>query len=1117
MKNFYEINRALAAKKRSLLILCLFLGAIVANAATVNVSPGTKALYNAYKTAAANDVLVLAAGTYDETERIVFDKSITIQAAADAAPIVKFVKDNQIKSGASVKFVGIKFDGSAMTGEYEYALRSYDATAGNKICLDKCEVTGFASSSTNYFINAHNATRTLDSIIITNCYFHDTKGDAVYVGAGSAEQETCQGVIIKNSTFANITPYHSVIDVNNYGNTVTPNIEVTVDHCTFYNNPTTADGYAGIRSYKSTKVNITNCIFAHSESYAKCGTYCYGGNVTNCLAYNLTSGTNGHRSSGVTLTNNVTADPLFTNAAAGNLTLSASSPALFAATDNSHLGDPRWWPAVPSTDFSSPYVFTGAAATISGNIWKTDDANQYLYGDGDHYADYGTAQWQIHANRACYLQVVLNVASTSTSTHQYKVEVFNTNNVLVGEAFVESGTGTSATGDIILPGILYLPVGNYRVKLSNLTAWSSATIESVTFAYAGGAVQNLPGTTVIGDAWFSAEGTRADGKIDFPNGTIQDGWVKWNVAFASAANYNVTVNANNGNGHNYTVALYTDEDDPSPIFVTEGGQQESTGSPNAIDLGALEVPAGNYILKVTNSVQWSDAELLSVTFTYAGGGAVDLAKDAPATLLPNADVVLSDDWSIEDSKITHAESKATTGWAKWNVNCEDAANYNVTVNIESDNGHLIRVEVFEDESAIYTLNETESTHWSTGTLAINLGNIDLGARNYIFKVSNTQSSSHVQIVSVDISYVGGAIINLPGTLPLTDAMLSTKAYRADGMLYFAPHDCGTIPDEWATWNLHVTDANAYQFTVNTTSPNGQKYQILITDSEDNEVYRLAHTSSLGSGDRSFTSDIIYLASGNYTLEMRNIYPYSDGHLVSISAAVAENVIVFDEAAESNSVIATYDGTNTNKILLKRSFRAGMYNTVCLPFNVSSGSEMTNIFGEGYELLELDEATVEGEVLTLSFTTPASNIYHGHPYLIKPTKDVLNPIFNAHTISKSTSYNTVEKTNASFIGTFIKQNIAADENNLYLGSNNALYFSSEAVTIKGLRAYFAVDPSAGAPTRARIVKQEETVTEVELVEGALPEAFGNVQKLIENGQLIIVKDGAHYNAFGVRVK
>lgn len=1108
MKNFYEINRALAAKKKSLLILCLFLGAIVANAATVNVSPGTKALYNAYKTAAANDVLVLAAGTYDETERIEFTKSMTIKAADGAEVIVKTSKDNPLTAGAEVKFIGIKFDGSEM-GTREYFIRSYDDTAGNELHFENCEIYDFPS--TTYLVNAASNARSLDSIIINNCYFHGNGNDAIYVNGATASK----GVVVKNSTFANSSASHSIIEVRNAGE-VAEDIELVVDHCTFYNN-TFGDGdYSNIRAYKLSKSYITNCIFAHSEAYAKYAAYSYGGIISNCLTYNLTSGYRDW-SPCATLTNNVTVDPLFTNAAAGNLTLSAGSPALFAATDNSHLGDPRWWPAVPSTDFSSPYVFTGAAATISGNIWKTDDANQYLYGDGDHYADYGTAQWQIHANRACYLQVVLNVASTSTSTHQYKVEVFNTNNVLVGEAFVESGTGTSATGDIILPGILYLPVGNYRVKLSNLTAWSSATIESVTFAYAGGAVQNLPGTTVIGDAWFSAEGTRADGKIDFPNGTIQDGWVKWNVAFASAANYNVTVNANNGNGHNYTVALYTDEDDPSPIFVTEGGQQESTGSPNAIDLGALEVPAGNYILKVTNSVQWSDAELLSVTFTYAGGGAVDLAKDAPATLLPNADVVLSDDWSIEDSKITHAESKATTGWAKWNVNCEDAANYNVTVNIESDNGHLIRVEVFEDESAIYTLNETESTHWSTGTLAINLGNIDLDARNYIFKVSNTQSSSHVQIVSVDISYVGGAIINLPGTLPLTDAMLSTKAYRADGMLYFAPHDCGTIPDEWATWNLHVTDANAYQFTVNTTSPNGQKYQILITDSEDNEVYRLAHTSSLGSGDRSFTSDIIYLASGNYTLEMRNIYPYSDGHLVSISAAVAENVIVFDEAAESNSVIATYDGTNTNKILLKRSFRAGMYNTVCLPFNVSSGSEMTNIFGEGYELLELDEATVEGEVLTLSFTTPASNIYHGHPYLIKPTKDVLNPIFNAHTISKSTSYNTVEKTNASFIGTFIKQNIAADENNLYLGSNNALYFSSEAVTIKGLRAYFAVDPSAGAPTRARIVKQEETVTEVELVEGALPEAFGNVHKLIENGQLIIVKDGAHYNAFGVRVK
>ena len=169
----------------------------------------------------------------------------------------------------------------------------------------------------------------------------------------------------------------------------------------------------------------------------------------------------------------------------------------------------------------------------------------------------------------------------------------------------------------------------------------------------------------------------------------------------------------------------------------------------------MEVPAGNYIMKVTNAVKWSDAKLISVTFAYAGGGVIEFGKSTAASLLANADSIVSDDWSIEGGKITHDESKALTGWAKWNVDCADYGNYNVTVNISSDNGHLVRVEIFEDEAepAIYTLDETSATQYHTGDQAIDLGNIVLDAREYVVKVSNTGAYSHVQIASIVITYL----------------------------------------------------------------------------------------------------------------------------------------------------------------------------------------------------------------------------------------------------------------------------------------------------------------------------------------------------------------------------
>ena len=1090
-------------KKLFLLIPALVLS-LMANAVT----PGTQALRSAYNDAEAGSTLVLEAGTYEETERIEFTKSMTIMAAEGAEVIVKTYKDNPLTLGAEVKFIGIKFDGSAM-GTREYFIRSYDATAGNELHFENCEVYNFPSAT--YLINAASDARSLDSIIINNCYFHNNGNDAIYVNGAAASK----GIIITNSTFANSSASHSIIEVHNAG-TVAEDIELTVDHCTFYNN-TFGDGdYSNIRAYKLAKSYISNCIFAHSEAYAKYAAYSYGGTISNCLNYNLTSGYRNWSPCAV-FSNNITADPLFNDIAnnkytfVGNWVTMELSPARGAATDGSDLGDPRWYSAevLPEVDFATPYQFVGPKALLVGQI-GLNEADHIEYYDTEAK---GTATWKIHATRACILNATLNMETGSSSGHKFKVAVLDADGNSVGE--LAEPSSTSSDGNINLPGTLNIPaVGDYTVILYNLTAWSSAKLEGVTFTYVGGDVQVMPGTTNISDAWFSEEGTRADGKIDFPDGHIQDGWVKWNVSFADAANYNVTVNIDNANGHWYTVALYRSESDESPITVTEGKQMGTIGT---LELGAMEVPAGNYILKVTNATQYSDAKLISVNFAYAGGAAVDLSKTTPASLLANADAILSDDWTIEDGKIVHAESKALTGWAKWNVNSADYGNYNVTVNIASDNGHLVRVEIFEDETepAIYTLDETSATQYHTGDQAIDLGNIVLDAREYVVKVSNTGAYSHVQIASIVISYLNGAKQNIPGSLTLTDALLSDKAYVENDMLYFAPHDCGTIPEEWAKWNLYVTNTDIYQFTVNVTSPNGQKYLFLLKDNNDEEVYKLEHTSSLGSGDKSFTTGMMYLASGNYTLEMRNVYPYSDGHLVSISAAAVADVLTIDENATDNSVIHNNYRNGTHTIRLIRSFVPGMYNTICLPFDVKD-PQFTAIFGSDVQLLSMESATLSGDELDLNFASAVSGgIYRGTPYLIKTSKAVVNPIFTDVEIKEEEGQATGgEGFDVDFIGNFIVSEIPAGENNLFLGPNDNLYFSQDATPIKGMRAYFhvKVPGAANIIKHARIVTRENTATAIDLV-GAESKAV----KTIENGQLIITRDGIRYNVMGVKLQ
>lgn len=719
--------------------------------------------------------------------------------------------------------------------------------------------------------------------------------------------------------------------------------------------------------------------------------------------------------------------------------------------------------------------------------------------------------------------VTLTISNLTKYGHNFSVSIYEegdeSNAVVVSEhewneTFDAENPLPLSLGKVTLDG-----GKKYVVKVTNAESGANPKIVSVGFAYSGGAVQDLPGTTTITDAWFSPNGTRADGKITFPGSTIQEGWVKWNVAFASAGNYNVTVNVNNTAGHNYTVALYRSESDNTPISVGEGSNQYSTGSPNGIELGAMTIPAGNYILKVTNGTKDSDAKLLSVTFAYAGGSAIDLSKTTSASLLANGDAILSDDWSIESGKIVHAESKALTGWAKWNVDCADNGIYNVIANISCDNGHLVRVEVYEKdaESATYTLDEATATKYSTGDLAINLGTISLEEKEYVFKVSNTVSSSHVQIVSVVVSYVGGALVNLPGTLPLGDALLSTNAYRETGVLHFSDADHKSHVDrEWANWNIHAS-AGVYTFTFNVDGPDYGNYKISVLDGENDTVFtKVKGISKTGF----YTTDAMYL-DGDYTVQMKNINNYSLGYLTGLSAAASEaDVIILDENSMSDAdIIAANDQAKTPT--LKRSFTGGMFNTICVPFNVSSSTELTGLFGSGFELVEMKNATIEGDVLYLEFGAPASNIAYGRPYLIKPTKDVINPVFRSHTIQKSTNHLVVDGTAAQFIGNFVKQEITVDENDLFLGADNKLYWApaESEITIKGFRGYFHIKSGSGAPKRARLIMEGgQVATEIELVDGALPDVIDDkVHKLIENGQLVIIRDGVYYNAFGVRVK
>ena len=116
----------------------------------------------------------------------------------------------------------------------------------------------------------------------------------------------------------------------------------------------------------------------------------------------------------------------------------------------------------------------------------------------------------------------------------------------------------------------------------------------------------------------------------------------------------------------------------------------------------------------------------------------------------------------------------------------------------------------------------------------------------------------------------------------------------------------------------------------------------------------------------------------------------------------------------------------------------------------------------------------------------------------------------------------------FVGFVPRTRIEPDDshNFLFLGQNNTLYWpaNDDTGTMKGFRAYFYIPSGTvinSAPVlrgmQARLVIRETpaTPTGVESVTGN--QSPVTVQKVLRDGQLIIIRNGVEYNINGIILK
>lgn len=158
--------------------------------------------------------------------------------------------------------------------------------------------------------------------------------------------------------------------------------------------------------------------------------------------------------------------------------------------------------------------------------------------------------------------------------------------------------------------------------------------------------------------------------------------------------------------------------------------------------------------------------------------------------------------------------------------------------------------------------------------------------------------------------------------------------------------------------------------------------------------------------------------------------------------------LYDNATKTEKYdVLAAAGVSTFK-LSGRIIKGGKWNTLCIPSNIADLSASALA---GAKVKKLKEYTNDGTSVTITFED-ATSIEAGKPYLVKPTADITDPVFDfAGVAAGSTAV-----TGAEFIGTYQASTLTAPNKKQLFLQNDKFYYPGTDVTLNAFRAYFSVD-------------------------------------------------------------
>lgn len=231
-----------------------------------------------------------------------------------------------------------------------------------------------------------------------------------------------------------------------------------------------------------------------------------------------------------------------------------------------------------------------------------------------------------------------------------------------------------------------------------------------------------------------------------------------------------------------------------------------------------------------------------------------------------------------------------------------------------------------------------------------------------------------------------------------------------------------------------------------------------------------------------------------------------------------NAYNFADNVDNSGTLAALNGQTVDVTIERTLVAADYYNTICLPFDVPT---LTGTPLEGGDLWAFKYAKVENEELLFRIIE-ADHIEAGVPYLIafpNNPENIVNPLFKNVTIAASAGQAVGDASIAQFVGILKPETFEPGiKGKLFLYENNTLYWwnGDAASDLKSFRAYFNVNVSHtgayNAPRhgmKARIIKSEQSATDMDNIYNNDVQSI----KLLENNQVVIIRNGVKYNVQG----